>query len=91
MKFYNNYKRQLNYLESLTNIDKQKNYMSDQKNPEIYIKRLKYFLRLLGNPQRKIKNYVHIGGTSGKGSVANFIHNIIVDSGKKCLRKTSVQ
>lgn len=83
MKLYDRYKKEIAYVESLANIEKQKNYMSDQQNPEIYIKRLKYFLKLLGNPHKKIKNYIHIGGTSGKGSVANFIHNILVASGKK--------
>lgn len=83
MKLYQKYKKEIAYLESLSNIEKQKNYMDHEKHPEIYLKRLAFFLRLLGNPQKKIKNYIHIGGTSGKGSVANFIHNILVASGKK--------
>lgn len=83
MKLYEQYQKEISFIESIANIEKQKNYMSDQKNPEIYIKRLKYFLKVLGNPQNKVKNYIHIGGTSGKGSVANFIHNILVSSGKK--------
>lgn len=83
MKLYEQYKKEITYIESIGNIEKQKNYMSDQKNPIIYLKRLKFFLRLLDNPQTKIKNYIHIGGTSGKGSVANFIHQILVNAHKK--------
>ncbi len=83
MKLYEQYYKEIAYIESLGNIEKQKQYTKDQSNPEIYLKRLVYFLKLLGNPQNKIKNYIHIGGTSGKGSVANFIHSILVSSGKK--------
>lgn len=83
MNIIEKYKQEVLYLESLGQIDKQKNLMNDQKNPENYLKRAKFLLKLLGNPQRKIKNYIHIGGTSGKGSVSNMVHNIIVASGKK--------
>lgn len=38
--------------------------------------------RLLGNPQSKLR-VVHVGGTSGKGSTAMFIHSILMASGLK--------
>jgi dihydrofolate synthase/folylpolyglutamate synthase len=34
-------------------------------------------LDALGNPQKKIKNIIHIAGTNGKGSTANFIKSIL--------------
>lgn len=38
--------------------------------------RVKYFAKLLNNPQEKIKN-IHIAGTSGKGSTATIISNAL--------------
>lgn len=83
MDIYSQYKKEITYLESLHNISDIPWYGQAKHNPDIYKKRLRYFLKILGNPQRKIKNYIHIGGTSGKGSVANYIANILVASGKK--------
>lgn len=83
MNTINQYKKEVIYLESLHNIEGLNWYGGKYQNPKIFVKRLRFFLRLLGNPQRKIKNYIHIGGTSGKGSVANYIHNILWISGKK--------
>lgn len=40
------------------------------------LKRTKYLLKLLGNPQNKIKT-IHIAGTSGKGSTAYFISSLL--------------
>lgn len=89
MKNYDKYRYNVEFIESLGNIQNQKNYLNKYKNPNIYIKRLKFFLKILKNPHKKIKKYIHIGGTSGKGSVANFIHNILVSSGKKSFLFTS--
>lgn len=83
MNIIKKYKQEVLYLESLGNIEKQMDLIKNTKHPENYLKRTKLLLKLLGNPQRKIKNYIHIGGTSGKGSVSNMLHNIIVASGKK--------
>lgn len=40
-------------------------------------------LHSLGSPQKKINNVIHIAGTNGKGSTANFIQKILLESGKK--------
>ena len=42
---------------------------------------MKEFLCLFGNPHQNIKNIIHVGGTNGKGSVCNFIKNILIKSG----------
>lgn len=44
--------------------------------------RVKYALGLLDNPQEKIK-VIHIAGTSGKGSTATFISDILIQHGFK--------
>lgn len=72
------------YIDSLANLPLFADYMKPgaQPHPEIYLKRMRYFLKLLGNPERGFK-FVHITGTSGKGTVATMIHNSLVVSGKK--------
>lgn len=47
---------------------------------DIGIKRARYFMKLLGNPQNKIK-VIHIAGTSGKGSTAFLISHILQSQG----------
>jgi len=42
----------------------------------------KELLRLMGNPEKKLK-YVHIGGTNGKGSTAAMIASILQKAGYK--------
>lgn len=37
---------------------------------------MKFFLKLLGNPQNKLR-VVHIAGTSGKGSTAHLVSNVL--------------
>lgn len=44
------------------------------------LERVKYALSLLDNPQEKVKT-IHIAGTSGKGSTAKFIHDILLGHG----------
>ena len=39
-------------------------------------------LKLLDNPEKKIKT-IHIAGTNGKGTVANLLNQIFIDSGYK--------
>lgn len=83
-KFDRFYKAVL-YIDSLANLPIFAEYMKPgkQPNPEIYLKRMRYFLSLLGNPEREFK-FVHITGTAGKGTVSTMIHNALVASGKQC-------
>lgn len=70
------------YLLSLGNIPR-KEYMDDKNKTSEYIQRIQFFLDLVGNPERKIPHYIHVTGTSGKGSVSTFLSYILAASGKK--------
>lgn len=46
------------------------------------LERISYLLKLLNDPQNKFKS-IHVGGTSGKGSTAYFLSQILVGQGYK--------
>lgn len=71
-----------NYLISLANLPRQQ-YMRAGSACEIYMKRLQYLLNILGNPEKQIPHYIHVTGTSGKGSVTAYLHNILHAAGKR--------
>lgn len=76
------YYKAVNFLESLSNLSLQGGYMIDKHHADVYIKRMRYFLGFIGNPDKKLK-FIHIAGTSGKGTVTNMVHDILLASGKK--------
>ncbi|MSU55156.1 MAG: hypothetical protein EXS46_01280 [Candidatus Taylorbacteria bacterium] len=84
-KSFLRFRTAVEYIDSLSNLPLFDDYMSGtaKPHPEIFIKRMKYFLDLLGNPERGFK-FIHITGTSGKGTVATMVHNGLVASGKTC-------
>jgi dihydrofolate synthase/folylpolyglutamate synthase len=43
--------------------------------------RIKIALDFLENPERKLKNVIHIAGTNGKGSTMAFLEKILLESG----------
>jgi dihydrofolate synthase/folylpolyglutamate synthase len=51
-------------------------------NTDFSLSRMRLLLRLTGNPDRQLK-IIHIAGTSGKGSVTNYIYNILQQAGYK--------
>lgn len=71
-----------NYILSLSNLPR-KEYMTDPRHCGWYLLRLQFFLNMIGNPERKIPHYIHVTGTSGKGSATAFLHSILQASGKK--------
>jgi dihydrofolate synthase/folylpolyglutamate synthase len=77
-----NYAEAYNFLISLSNLPR-KEYMTNQRHCGWYLKRLQFFLNLIGNPERKIPHYIHITGTSGKGSVTAYLHSVLEANGKK--------
>ena len=71
----------ISFLEGLSNIPLRGDYLIDTQNPEKYLKRMRYFLSLLGDPDKNLK-FIHITGTAGKGSVTNMLHEVLLASGK---------
>ena len=51
------------------------------KKIDLSLGRINKLLYKLGNPQKKIKNIIHIAGTNGKGSVLAFLKSFIQASG----------
>ncbi len=81
-KRFKKYYRTVKFLESLSTLSSKQNYMVHRNDLDIYLKRMRYFLNLLDNPDRWL-NFIHITGTSGKGTVTNMLHEVIYSSGVK--------
>ncbi len=64
------YVKRLNELANVEYI--KKNYSLDN---------IKLILSYLGEPQKKVKNIIHITGTNGKGSVVYYVSNILKEFG----------
>src|SRR3989344_9371428 len=75
------YRNAVTYLESLANV-KQADSQTTTHGRSLLLKRFQYLLGQLGNPHRSLR-YVHVGGTSGKGSVATLLAAILSESGQK--------
>ena len=82
MNNFERYHDAINFLEGLSNLPIKEDYMAKQRHLGVYLKRMRYFLTLIGNPDRGMK-YIHITGTAGKGTVTNMVHEILNVSGKK--------
>jgi dihydrofolate synthase/folylpolyglutamate synthase len=82
MRTFARYREALDFIEGLSNIPSNGDYLVDQHDPSVYLKRIKYFLDLIGNPEKNFK-YIHVAGTAGKGTVTNMLHEILFASGKK--------
>lgn len=82
MDTFRRYHQAVDFLEGLSNLPVEKDYMRDRGNPSLYLKRMRYFLALLGNPDRRFK-FIHITGTAGKGTVTTMVHEMLTASGKK--------
>ncbi len=82
------YSEAVDYILSLNDIPHKK-YLKNKNDAEIYLQRIGYLLKLLGHPERKIPHYIHITGTSGKGSVAIMLESILRAAGKKTGLTTS--
>lgn len=78
---FKKYYQSVQYLESIVNLP-QPDYFTKKSGRDLFLKRFDYFLKLLGQPQKNLK-YIHVGGTSGKGSVATMIQSILTEAGHK--------
>lgn len=78
------YQNAVEFLKSLNNIPSY-DYMKKTRRSfdrSFFVERLAYFLKLIGNPQDKVK-YIHVTGTAGKGSTTAAIHNVLKRGGYK--------
>lgn len=82
MNTFERYYKAVHFIDGLSNLQLEGDYMIRQRNLGIYLARMRYFLELLGNPDKGIK-FVHVTGTSGKGTVTNTIHEMFNAAGKK--------
>lgn len=67
------------WLLSLSNLPRH-SYSAPSKR-HLNRERIRRFLRLLDHPEKYIPHYIHITGTSGKGSVAVFLASILTAAG----------
>lgn len=70
------------YILSFSNLPRTE-YMQNPKDCVQYLKRVQFFLDRIKNPERKIPHFIHVTGTSGKGSVCAFLQSILVTHHKK--------
>ncbi len=80
------YKSAVAYVGSFSNISLRKGWDTKVgrgvRDPSFFLDRMRYFLDLLGNPEKGFK-YIHITGTAGKGTVSTMVQEILHASGKK--------
>jgi len=80
-KFIMNYNQATKFILSWAKLGR-KEYLKDLRQCEVYLKRLQFFLDLIGNPEKQIPHYIHVTGTSGKGSVCLMLDSILRTSKK---------
>lgn len=77
------YRAAIAFLDGLANLAPAGgDYMRNHARPEIYLKRTRDFLKRCGDPQKGFK-YVHITGTSGKGTVTTMVHEGLAAGGAR--------
>ncbi|MES2314711.1 MAG: Mur ligase family protein [Patescibacteria group bacterium] len=81
MQNFERYHEAVSFLEGLSNLPIEGDYMVKRDRLDVYLKKMRRFLARLGNPDKDIK-FIHITGTAGKGSVTNMIHEILNILGK---------
>ncbi len=82
MNIKKEYKKVCDFLENLSKLESPFSYMKnrDEKDLNVYLKRMQEFLDRVGNPETDMK-FIHITGTSGKGTTVALIHNMLKRSG----------
>jgi len=78
---FERYHDSVSYLEALSYLP-QPDYFTKHSGRSFFLRRFEYFLKVIGNPERGMR-YIHVGGTSGKGSVATMIQAGLSAAGHK--------
>ena len=76
------YHQSLAFAESSANISFRKNFGRKRRDPSFFLDRTRYFLDLLGHPDRGLE-YIHVTGTAGKGTVSTMLQNVLTEAGEK--------
>ncbi|PIS40533.1 MAG: hypothetical protein COT26_02880 [Candidatus Kerfeldbacteria bacterium CG08_land_8_20_14_0_20_43_14] len=75
---YPAYKKAQKYLEALP----AQVFATRREDPQLSLDRTRKMLKHFGSPEKNSK-FIHITGTSGKGSLTMYLHNILHRAGKK--------
>lgn len=76
------YYQSVQWILSKLHPDKTRKNRKIRKNRKTDLLRIQSFCNYLGNPEQSFKS-IHIGGTNGKGSVANMLSSILQEAGLK--------
>ncbi|OIO17832.1 hypothetical protein COT27_03125 [Candidatus Kuenenbacteria bacterium CG08_land_8_20_14_0_20_37_23] len=81
MPKFEKYQQSVRFLESLSNLPIL-DYMRSQRRSSFYLKRTATLVRKLNINLTQFK-FIHIAGTSGKGSTVSMVHQSLLAAGKK--------
>lgn len=77
------YQEAYEYFDSLHNLPRQYNGKGNWQNTPTILKSVRLMLKMAGSPEFKIPHFVHVTGTSGKGSVSTIISQMLKAQGFK--------
>jgi len=78
---FKQYQKDVDFLEGMANIPKT-TYLLGPRDRSAFIKRIRKFLSLVGDPQNDLK-FIHIAGTSGKGTTVKILESLIANANLK--------
>jgi len=77
------YQEAYEYFDSLHNLPREYRGKGNWQNSPTILRGVRLMLKMAGNPELKIPHYIHVTGTSGKGSVSMMISQILRAQGFK--------
>ncbi|MEI6835898.1 MAG: Mur ligase family protein [Candidatus Falkowbacteria bacterium] len=77
------YQEAYEYFDSLHNLPREYKGKGNWQNTPTIIRGVRLMLKMAGSPELKIPHYIHVTGTSGKGSVSMMISQILKAQGFK--------
>lgn len=77
------YQEAYDYFDSLHNLPREYKGKGNWQNSPTILKSVRLMLKIAGNPELKIPHYIHVTGTSGKGSVSMMLSQILKAQGFK--------
>jgi dihydrofolate synthase/folylpolyglutamate synthase len=77
------YQEAYEYFDSLHNLTREYHGKGNWQNSPTTLRGVRLMLKIAGNPELKIPHYVHVTGTSGKGSVSTMLSQILKAQGFK--------